>query len=240
MATEMPMATEMLCIGQSHMVCVLQAAELEGTPVQAIALKEVRWFGELEQTEVPVSPFKPHRAALRRRREPTFAFIGGLFHMTFGLKRHPQPFDFVLPAEPGLPIEPDAELIPSSAMVEIVQRAIAKHLRLLERLAILAGGPVYQFEPPPPPADSWLIERAMRKSNDRVTRMAGRFLRYKLWRLHSDVVRAHAERAGAHFVGHPPEAADGDGFLRPELCRNTTHANVGYGSLVLEQMRRLT
>jgi hypothetical protein len=232
----------MLCIGQSHMVCVLLAAEEAGEPLEAIALKDVRWFGELKRTGLSVESLKSlDREALAKREDPVFSFIGGMYHTKLGLYRHPQPFDFVLPEAPDLPLEADAELIPSEAMRKVVQQAVRRHLHLLRKIAAIAGGPVYHFESPPPPAESWLTAKRIEKAimQKKLGPLAGRFLRYKLWRLHSEIVRERAEEIGTRFVGHPQAAIDDEGFLRPEFCRNPTHANERYGALILEQMKAL-
>jgi hypothetical protein len=121
-------------------------------------------------------------------------------------------------------------------------------LRTISAIVNAASGPVYQFEGAPPPGDRWMLESAGgEKARAKKRKLpagsdgtpAGRFVRYKLWRLHSQIMRGHAEEAGIRFVAHPREAVDEEGFLRDELCGNATHANAAYGALILEQMRSL-
>jgi hypothetical protein len=57
--------------------------------------------------------------------------------------------------------------------------------------------------------------------------------------MNSQVVRDHCGEVGATFVPSPPAAVDEEGFLRAEFVANGTHANAGYGALVLEQLRAL-
>ncbi len=60
-----------------------------------------------------------------------------------------------------------------------------------------------------------------------------------MWRLHSQIMRTHVEKAGGTFVPHPREAVDEEGFLPVELCRDATHGNARYGALLLQQMQAL-
>ena len=120
-------------------------------------------------------------------------------------------------------------------MGAVLGSAIGKHLQLLTRFAARLEGPIFQFEAPPPPADSWLLAKSVAKRRD-VGELAGPWLRYKLWRLNSEIVREHAERCGVRFVPVPEAALDGEGFLRAEFCKNASHANPQYGELLLEQI----
>ena len=184
-----------------------------------------------------------------RKAGPVFCFINGSHHLSLGLWRHPQPFDLVLPEAPDLPFDPDAEVVPADALREVLSTRLEGQLRTIGEIAEVASGTVYQVEAAPPPTDRWMLEgeggqktRTKRRKLPEWSEgeLAGRFLRYKLWRLHSQLMREHAEQVGIHFLAHPPEATDEEGFLLDELCRNAAHANTAYGALVLEQMRSLS
>ena len=229
------------------MACVLVAAEQAGTPLHGIVLKEVvsGGFKRLERTDLTIDPapgeLSAESAASLRGADCVFSFVGGIFHSSLALRRHPQPFDFVLPEAPGLPLESGADVIPADAMREAMTRRLESHLRLIETIVLTARGPVYQFESPPPAAEGWITQRLTKREirGDRDAPLAGRFLRYKLWRLNSSIFRDYAERAGARFVSRPQGAVDDEGFLRGEFCKNAVHANAAYGALLLEQMRSL-
>ena len=64
-----------------------------------------------------------------------------------------------------------------------------------------------------------------------------RHLRYKIWRLHSDIVALVCAENGIDYLTHPPQAVDDEGFLRPEFSRDGIHANEAYGALQLRQMQ---
>jgi hypothetical protein len=66
--------------------------------------------------------------------------------------------------------------------------------------------------------------------------MAPPLLRYKMWRLHSRVFRKACEDAGLRFIAAPAKSMDRSGFLARFCYGNATHANRGYGELVIRQL----
>jgi hypothetical protein len=232
------------------MVCVLGAAQAAGVPFKAVTLKGIgdgtHLFG-VDRSTLIEDRGKPDlsddtKRLLLSSDEPICSFIGGIKHVQMGLRRIDDPsepaFDFVLADAPDLPLDPDADVIPSGTMREVVQRTFSSRLRILRRVAKLAPGRVYQFGPPPPVSDHWL-ETFVLKHAAAPGRLPNRLLRWKLWRLTTDVFRQQAETFGAHFVDGPPEAVDADGFMRDHLVRNVTHGNEAFGALLLAQIRGL-
>jgi len=230
------------------MASVLLAAEDAGLAVRPIILKDsIRgYFTEIDRTRVIVDPSRDlsedTRRRLRRANGPVFCFIGGIKHMSMGIRRHPQPFDFVLPESPDLPLEQGAEIIPASALREMLRAATQPYLTILQMIAELAPGPVYQFEPPPPVPDSWLWEKIrwrQQRGRDEPGELPARLVRFKLWRLNTLIMSEFTEELRIRFVPHPPEAVDSEGFLLPDLVSNGTHANQAYGALILDQLTSL-
>lgn len=240
----------MISIGHSHLACVLVAARDRAEPFAAIMLTDDllgEHFAGIDDRALVLEPDGRRLSArgeevLRRADGPVFSFVGGIKHVSLGLRRHPQPFDFVLPEAPELPLEEGAEVVPDGALRESLTRRSQGYLEIVTRVAELAPGPVYQFEPPPPPPDSWLVERLAAKQRGRAqpgSELPGRFVRYKLWRLNSSIVRDHADAHGVQFVSCPSGTVDEEGFLLPEYVRNATHAGPTYGARVLEQIDAL-
>ena len=238
------------------MVCVLHAAEEAGAPLPAIVLKDhpAGSFRDVERDDLSFDAswraaeqdgLRAETAARLRDAGLVFCFINGTHHVSLGLWRHPQPFDVILPDAPDLPLDAEAEVIPADAMREVLSTRLEGQLRTIAEIAEVAGGTVYQVEAAPPPTDRWMLEsEAGRKTRAKRRKLpewsegelAGRYVRYKLWRLHSQLMREHADQVGIRFLAHPPGATDDEGFLLDELCRNAAHANTAYGALVLEQM----
>jgi hypothetical protein len=238
-----------LVIGHSHMVCFLNAAEAAGLPFQAVTLKAVsdesHLFG-LNRSRLIEDRGKPDfsdetKALLAAGAEPVYSFISGVMYVQLGLRRLDDPtepaFDFVLPESPRLPLDPEADLIPADAMREVVRRAYKMRFKMLGRLATLAPGRVVQFAPPPPVSDQWLEPLLRAKSRIKGAAFPNRWVRWKLWRVTVDLFRQQAASVGVRLVDCPPDALDGDGFMRDDLVRNATHGNTAFGALLLHEVR---
>ena len=239
-----------LVVGHSHMVCFLNAAEAAGVPFQAVTLKvvsdESHLFG-LNRSNLIEDRGKPDysdetKALVAASTEPVYSFISGVMHVQLGLRRlddpSEPPFDFVLPEAPRLPLDPEADVVPSDAMREVVRREFKMRLKMLGRLVAIAPGRVVQFAPPPPVSDRWL-EPVLEKTRTKATALPNRWVRWKLWRLTVDLFRQQASSLGARFVDCPPGALDADGFMRDDLVRNATHGNTAFGALLLDEVRTL-
>ena len=97
------------------------------------------------------------------------------------------------------------------------------------------------MESPPPCADAqqalahipWQLFPGMSKD------ISPRYLRYKVWRLHSEIVASFCADHDIRYAGHPPQAVDHEGFLLSEFSHDGIHTNGRYGALLLRQMREL-
>jgi hypothetical protein len=233
------------------MVCVLEAAQQQGIPFRAITLKSINNEGHLfgvTRDAMIEDRAKPDfsdetKQIVGASDGPVYSFVSGIQHVHLGLRPvyYPAepPFDFVLPETADLPLEEGAEIVPVDAVRQVVQESFSSRMKILRRLSRMAPGRVIQFAPPPPAPDRW-IEVLMRKRQfDTPPRLPSGRVRWKLWRLTTDIFREHACGEGARFVDYPAASVDADGFMRAELVRNLTHGNVGFGELVLDQIRGL-
>ena len=227
-------------VGQSHVACVHEAANEAHVSLDIYLLKRSRVSRALGENVEVIG--RDLRLPSRVGKAPVFFFYGGSLLNKYALCRHPtHPFDFVLPERHDLPIEDGAEVIPYEAIRASLRARTKGNLAVITRLVRVARGPIYQFESPPPPADSgWVAENLDSRMARRSARpVNSKFLSYKMWRLHSQIMRANVEQAGGTFVPHPREAVDEEGFLPVDLCSDATHGNVRYGAFLLRQMQAL-
>jgi hypothetical protein len=228
-----PSETPLVCIGHSHVRCVEEAATDQGVPLVAID------FWRFKGAVVGDGAARRFRDDIAQRLVgPVFSLIGGNAHHRVGLVVHPRRFDFVLPSCPDLPLDERAELVPFAGVKAAVLEVAREYLELMQILLATTSGPLFHLEPPPVYADEariapdvpWMYFQGRR-------RVSPRHLRYKLWRLHCDMLREFCTENGIRYLAHPPDAVDEQGFLRPELYANAMHVNGRYGALVLAQMR---
>ncbi|GAB2555866.1 hypothetical protein [Rhodanobacter koreensis] len=233
------MSSPLLCIGHSHVACVARAAEAAGTSLQALNFWEMPGAIQHENGTSRLSVLLEQR--LKKHTGPVFSMIGGAAHGVLGMLVHPRRFDFVLPAEPALPLDPAAEVLPALAVRHILESLMVDYLTMMSQVHRLCAGRLFHLESPPPLADAqrmqadipWGMYPGM------CHEISPAHFRYKLWRLHSQIVGDWCARAGATFVPCPPQSVDENGFMRESYYGDGAHANTAYGELVLEQMRQL-
>lgn len=234
-----PGSQPMLCIGHSHVACVARAAQATGVALQALNFWEMP--GAIERDQGPPRFTPALEQQLHRHEGPVFSLVGGAVHGVVGMLVHPRRFDFVLPWEPELPLDPAAEVLPALAVRGILEALMAEYLALMAELRKLCRGPMFHLEAPPPYADArrmhadipWALYPGMRQE------ISPASMRYKLWRLHSRIVSDWCDAAGVTFVACPAAAVDAGGFQRETCYGDGAHANQAYGELVLGQMRQL-
>lgn len=239
MGRRMVPSARLMCIGHSHVACVARAAEATGVPLQAFNFWEMP--GAILSTDGGPVLSTSLELRLKQHAGPVFSMMGGAAHGVLGMLVHPRRFDFVWPAQPALPLDSAAEILPALLVRHMLESLMTDHLALMQQVRRLGTGQLFHIEPPPPYADAdrihadipWAMYPGMCQE------ISPAPFRYKLWRLHSQIVREWCEAAGATFVPCPDEAIDENGFMRDPYYGDGAHANTAYGKLVLAQMRQL-
>ena len=255
------MPTNVAIVGHSHSGCVLAALAAgrpyweapEGLFVRGVNLAQLvprLGLKPLDQTVIePDGPPRVHPAVaaeVDRLFEPDapvrfVSMLGGNGHNIVGLLRHEIPFDFVLPDAPDLPLEAAAHVIPYGAMRTLLERRLQFERSTLVAFRSRYPGPFMHLESPPPPRDDEFVAASLDEffKSRPLGDVVSASLRYKLWRLHSTIVRSFCHELGIAFVSTPAEACDPYGFLDRRAYGNATHANAWYGGLVLQQIGAL-
>ena len=236
-----PQPENMLLIGLSHTVAVQRAAKLRKAPVEVVNFwqqKEV-----LDETEDLALFAEPFARRLESHVGPLFCIIGGFGHVSMGLLVHREPFDFVLPSEPELPLMPGATILPSGAVRRAMMEVERRALRLVYEAARLSDGPIFHFAAPPVLEN---VDRGLKRVlwdwfPDSTDEVAPAIFRYKLWRMECELLASVCADVGVTFIEAPERGFDPESprYLRPDLDRDGLHANHKYGRLILEQMRSI-
>lgn len=167
--------------------------------------------------------------------------LRGNAHAKLGLLNHPRRFDFVLPDEPDLPYDCRAELVPYALMRQAMLREMAQQRLMLKALRKAVATPLVLLGVPPPVPSEDHIRRHPSWFKDKIGQagISPLWLRYKLWRLQTQLAEETAAKLGIEVLPSPPEAADSQGMLREE-CWNAdpTHGNAAYGDLVWRRIDR--
>jgi hypothetical protein len=222
-------------IGHSHAKAIFEAAERQGVRLKGYNF----WNAPQPALNTERTAFHPEIARTLGR-GPVFSAVGGSVHSMMGMVRHPRPFDFVLPSRPDLPMVDGAEIVPFAAIRGAMADAVEEYLQIMRLVVALATGPVFHLEPPPPLADGDRVEADVPWMffPDLTREVAPAGLRYKCWRLHSELVAAFCAEHGVTLIPAPQEAMDSHGYLKPEHYLDAMHVEASYGALVLAQMKR--
>lgn len=226
-----------VCIGHSHCLALERGAARSGCALDTMNFWQT---GEPWLRDGGTIRLRPDLAERVARGRPVLSLIGGSAHTVLGMVEHPRPFDFVLPADPELPVDERREIVPAEAVRAKLAEIAGPYLATLPALLDAAAAPVIQLQPPPPVADVGRIAPHVPWSlfPGQPRAIAPKWLRYKLWRLHGELIAAACARFGIAFLPAPEAAQDEEGFLAAAYDEDGAHANAAYGALVLEQVRQ--
>jgi hypothetical protein len=225
-----------VCIGHSHTAALKPGAELGGFALDTINFWET---GEPWLEDGGITRLRPDLAQRVAVGQLVLSLVGGSAHTVLGMIEHPRPFDFILPTAPDLPFDENRELVPAEALRAKLTEMSEQYLSKIPVIVKTAKAPVIHIEPPPPLADEALIGPHVPWSffPGQPQLVAPKWLRYKVWLLHSEVIAAACDKFGVKYVRAPEAAKDDEGFLRPCYDKDGAHANAAYGLLVLEKVR---
>jgi hypothetical protein len=166
--------------------------------------------------------------------------IGGNHHCAMGLIDHPEAFDFDSRELPELPLDSNRFIVPYSEIRAQLEYALGKSVlpRML-KIREVADIEVFHIESPPPSPEKQILEYPASFADLLKTHtVAPLYLRRKLWKLHSAIMREFCEQNEISFLPVPSETLAEDGSLRKDLANtDPTHGNTKYGSILLEHFR---
>jgi hypothetical protein len=223
-------------LGQSHLTALLQA-----WPAAAPAGWEMDYRQEDSRTLLEGEAIRADVRARLAGRDVCVSVLGGNDHAVLAMLNHHRRFDLVLPEAPDLPCEPGAELVPAGLLRAEIARRAAPHLAALAAYRAAFAGRLIHVESPPPIPSAGHIEAHPGVFADEIAArgVAPALLRYKAWRLQSDVYRAACADAGIAFLAAPASMQDKDGMMRAEGWNpDPTHGNARYGAAVLTELAR--
>lgn len=172
-------------------------------------------------------------------------------HLARYLIADPEKFDFVSSADPSLFVDETALLVPEEALRAQLSAGKEELDVIFKLLKNTASRVVFAGTPPPKGDIDFLRQVLSRERHFRVAMEAAGvdastvelsppILQYKLWLLLQDIYRAAAERNGVDFLPSPAQAQDDQGFLLREFwVEDATHANIGYGKLLMADVDKL-
>ena len=258
-------AVKLLGVGHSHLIAITLAARKRrqlgvkrSTELSAIALLDKKYQPIVNQGGEAFNENLEGaiKKELAKNPDLVFSSIAGNEYVIFGLLQHKVPYDFVLCSDPDLPILDTNNIIPYRMMKEILYRQSGGELYPSMRALLRRKcGFLYHLEVPPPIFDVQHIlthldtyfrnrmaiqGREYRSGYLDESVVAPPYLRYKLWRLQSEIIKEACEQMGIGFIPAPANTMDENGFLLPQYwSTDATHGNVAYGEEVLQVLEKI-
>ena len=165
------------------------------------------------------------------------SMIGGNGHNVLGLMRTGEPFDFVHPEAPDLPLEQDFDALAFDDVENRLRELIEPEMKALAAIRAAFDGPMIHLESPPPVEDDeFASEKLERFFQDRGERVVFSHMRWRLWRLHSGIFRKQCEAVGIDFIPAPASAMTNGYLARDCYGKGPTHANEAYGRRLIDQI----
>ena len=155
---------------------------------------------------------------------------GGFYHM-LGLMKSDPPFDFIHPQFPNLDLDSDAEIIPFNAIKEILVQDIHEQEKVIKSIKDNFSFNIFHLGFPPTVFNEALmmsnIEPFFVKKYEK-PELAHYNLRFKLWRLYSDMFQSICSKHGIPFLEVPKVMVENGMFLKEEAYGDSMHANQLY------------
>ena len=175
--------------------------------------------------------------------EPRFyiASVGGNEHNVLSIVQLYQRYDFILGDDPGLPLEPGAEIIPESVIRETLREWMEPKIAVLRAIRARTPRPIAQIEPPAPLPRAQVLahpKEFFRKKVD-LTKLSPDMLRHKMWRLQTSLYREICAELDVLYIEAPPEMIGPDNMLARHVWGgDATHANDLFGQKMVERALR--
>ena len=150
-----------LLLGHSHTVAVRLAMEEDdaiGTWLDVCTIARENLQPEVALGENGYELHPGLKSRIKAKDYQSLALsIGGGPHVIMGLPQSPEPFDFILPSEPDLPLLKNVRLLAYDAVVETIRYRNTINRNILESIVGCFDGVIFHLDYPPPVPDGWAL-----------------------------------------------------------------------------------
>ena len=249
--------TAVILLGDSHYSAVLRAAQLSLHPDLPEAPSTLFLFNawkygltypfiqdgvlnpELVQNIADIA--KTHNVV------QIVSLFGGAHHIALTLLDQGQPWDFVSADRPDLAPAPKAKIFSSAYVTDMFAQVMCVPFDIMAAMRkAFPTLPYAQLEAPRPNGDNAYILANLDQYFKNLVpegtepRISPASLRLKSWYLQSEMYRRKCAELGMTYLPSPAQAADAQGYLKPEYYgSDASHANGDYGALIIAEIEKL-
>lgn len=231
-----------LLLGHSHTVAVRLALEederLAWLDICTIAREKLQPEVQMKKNGYELHPGIKSRICGKAYQNLALS-IGGGPHVIIGLPQSLEPFDFILPSEPDLPLLKNARILSYDSVVEVFRSRNKNNRNTIEAIAACFEGTIFHLDYPPPVPDSWALLHPLKFSG-----VLGKYgvsplsLRYKLWRVNLETITEILSEFSIQRLKVPADMLADDGAISQKaLYRDPVHGSASYGRAVAQQLK---
>lgn len=233
---------KVLVVGDSHTQALAKAHQARAgrSPQSGDVRFDINWLAKPNKSrgDLPLADAF-ERAASLQPDDVMVISIAGALHNGLGLLQHQKPFDFFTGGDETMTLAEGCVVVPEKVLWDVIE-VMTEPNKKIAGLRARARCRVYHLATPPPKEDGAFILAQAGRYRDRLVAEAGvnrAATRLKLWKLEMRVLAHLCGEWTIRLLLPPAEAQTTEGFLKPEYYANdATHANAGYGELVLRQL----
>jgi len=163
--------------------------------------------------------------------------LGGSYHHMLGLMKSNPPFDFVHPQFSDLELDDKAEIIPFNAMREILILDINEHEKIIKSISEKFSYNIIHLGFPPTVFNEKLMMSNIEpffSEKYKKLELAHHNVRFKLWRLYSDMYADMCNKHGIPFIQVPETMIENGMFLKEVAYGDSMHANHIYAKSYID------
>ncbi len=228
-----------LCSEDARKATTLELFEKYVTLAIEKAAQELNPNDHLDPTKESIDTY------LARNDTIVMTIFGGNIHNVISLVKAWDDFDFILPSNPDLTLDREAQLVPYAAIKGMLKYRISNpHLDRLKTMSNLLPTCLINIETPPPLGDDKFVLEYMdpffTEKFGVVTEVIPRTLRHKIWRLSCEIYIEFCRENGIRYHNTPSHLMEENLFLAKQAyLTNATHANSWFGRGMAESAIQL-
>lgn len=172
------------------------------------------------------------------------SMLQGEQSISLGMVNPKDPYNFFFPKEENYIQNNNNEIVPFDIIYQTCFDRFLHINTFVKEIRKNLPEQTFSFCPPPPISDDNIILNGVMPHKDLASEiskfgLADSQWRYRIWKVYTMALRDSYASNEIRFIDPPSEAVDSNGCLLNEFCSDIFHANMDYGTLLLNQISNL-
>ncbi|WP_289036483.1 hypothetical protein [uncultured Roseibium sp.] len=166
----------------------------------------------------------------------------GTVHNVMGLVKNPVPYDVMMPGDEGAAPLAGAEIIPYRTLIRFFSEYALSNKKFLALRKQARCRVLHMSSPPPKKSEKFILAHLKKYRGHKLSEVGvtPAPIRKRLWDVEYRALETVLRDMSVELVPPPPETLSATGFLSEDYYeQDATHANMKYGSCVLQQLESI-